>query len=65
MRSSQTTQNPLIQFLTESGIRPASFAYFLSLYVKEHPSSNRSVLSILLSAQLREQADIIAYHLRD
>lgn len=64
MRSSQNP-NPLIQFLTDNGIRPASFAHFLSMYVKENPSSNRTVLSVLLSAQLREQAEIIAYHLKD
>ena len=58
-------KNLLVEFLTSNGIRPSSFAYFLSKYVKEHPSENRSVLSVLLSAQLREQAEIIEYHLRN
>jgi hypothetical protein len=57
-------KNLLTEFLTSNGIRPSSFAYWLSKYVKEHPSENRSVLSVLLSAQLREQAEIIEYHLR-
>lgn len=60
MRSSHNT---LTEFLTENGIRPASFAFFLSEYVKKHPSEKRPTLSFLLSAQLIEQAEIIRYHL--
>jgi hypothetical protein len=57
------SHNQLIQFLKDSGIRPSSFAFFLAEYVKKHPSANKSALSFLVAAQLKEQAEIIMYHL--
>jgi hypothetical protein len=63
MRSSHN--NPLTDFLISNGIRPSSFAHFLSCYIKQKPSAKRTALSVLLTDQLREQAEIIAYHLKN
>jgi hypothetical protein len=50
--------------LLEMGIQPASFAYFLSIYIKTHPSKTKPVLSFLIANQLQAQAELISYHLR-
>lgn len=63
MQQSQPTSVILKQCLVEAGIKPSSFAYFLSCYVKQNPSYNKTALSILLSAQLQKEAELIHYHL--
>jgi hypothetical protein len=57
--------NPLNHFLSEKGIRPASFAFFLSRYIKTRPAKKRIALSLLLTEQLRQQAELIEFHLRN
>ncbi len=58
-----TNHHTLVQYLKCHGIQPGPFAYFLSQYIKRKPEAKRSVLSVLLSAQLQAQAELIAYHL--
>lgn len=60
MRNPHITLNKI---LLNSGIQPSSFAFFLSAYIKRKPNRNMSVLSILLTRQLQEQAKIIEHHL--
>lgn len=54
----------LAEYLIRSGIQPGSFAYFLSQYIKKNPSKTKSVLSHLLSEQLKAQAQLIVYSLK-
>jgi hypothetical protein len=59
------SHNQLIIFLSDCGIRPSSFAFFLSEYIKRKPAKKAPVLSFLISSQLKSQAELIHYHLND
>jgi hypothetical protein len=52
-----------LDYLVRAGIKPTSFAYFLSQYIKRKPAKKKSVLSMLLSQELKAQAELIVYHL--
>jgi hypothetical protein len=56
------SHNNLINCLKEAGIQPSSFAYFLMRYI-EQKQKTKSTISILLTAQLKAQAELILYHM--
>lgn len=51
--------NELIHFLTRNQIRPSSFAFFLSEYIKTRPREKRAALAVVLSESMQRQAELI------
>lgn len=59
----QNSTRSLIYFLRHAGIRPASFVFFLLMFMKRKPQKGKSKLSKLLTLQLKAQAELIVYYL--
>lgn len=55
-------ENTLKQLLYKGGIHPASFAYFLTEFMKKK-GRGKSKTSKLLTDMLKSQAELIRFHL--